>query len=151
MQTNIEKDLHDLVLPNPTIKRLFRKSLLFAIVLVLIIAAIISFFFGAQNKSTTSIQTVPTPQPQKNQPFGIYSLPTIPKKETYIIFMVGDSMTEELGEFGGQLNEFLNTLYHSTPGHQHIVIDNYATGSTKLLGLQESMTKKKINKDAVLD
>ena len=60
-------------------------------------------------------------------------------------------MTEALGPHGGKLNEFINTLYQSTPGHQRIVIDNYAKGSTNLLGLQDAMTQKTITGDAVLD
>jgi len=65
--------------------------------------------------------------------------------------MVGDSLTETLGPHGGKINEFINTLFQSTPGHQRIVIDNYAKGSTNILGLQEAMTQKTPVGDAVLD
>ncbi len=125
------------------------KLLLLAALLVLILAGNAAISFGTNNKLVPPVQITPTPK--KDEPFGIYSPPKIPKKEPYIIFMVGDSMTEELGEFGGQITESLNKLYLSTPGHQKIVIDNYATGSTNLLGLQKAMTEKKVNKDKVLD
>lgn len=81
----------------------------------------------------------------------MYTLPSIPKRDVYIIFMVGDSMTEALGPHGGKLNEFINTLFQSTPGHQRIVIDNYAKGATNILGLQDVMNTKLVVGNAVLD
>jgi len=60
-------------------------------------------------------------------------------------------MTEVLGPHGGKLNEDINTLYQSSPDHQRVVIDNYAKGSTNILGLQQAMTEKTIVGDSVLD
>jgi lysophospholipase L1-like esterase len=102
-------------------------------------------------KATNVVQSIPTPSPKIDIPFGTYTPPHIPKKEVSGIFMVGDSMTEVLGPHGGKLNEYINTLYQSTPGHQRIVIDNYAKGSTNLLGLQDVMKQKLVVGDAVLD
>jgi len=127
------------------------------IILVLVIVGITASFLGAKNNSVTlkpnkiTVQKSPNPTPKKDEPFGTYTSPKIPKKAVYIIFMVGDSMTESLGPHGGKLNEFINTLYQSTPGHQRIVIDNYAKGSTNILGLQDAMRQKTIVGDAVLD
>ena len=65
--------------------------------------------------------------------------------------MVGDSMTEALGPYGSKITETLNKLYGSTPGNQRIVVDNYATGSTNLFGLQDAMRQKKVHKEITLD
>ena len=80
-----------------------------------------------------------TPTPT---PFVTYHVPQIPKKDYYKIVMVGDSMTEVLGIHGGKLSEDLNTLYQSTPGHQKILIDNYAIGSKNISQLKDLMTTK---------
>jgi len=114
-------------------------------------------FLRAKNNSAIStlgktiVQKSPTPTPKKDEPFGIYTTPSIPNKAVYSIFMVGDSMTEALGPHGGKLNEFINTLYQSTPGHQRIVIDNYAKGATNILGLHDAMMQKEVVGDAMLD
>ena len=151
-------------MPEQISKRFSRKSIIIlvvvlTIVLIFTIAGIAAIFLGAKINSLTSkpnhitVQKfpTPTPTPKKDEPFGMYALPSIPKKDVYIIFMVGDSMTEALGPHGGKLNEFINTLYQSTPGHQRVVIDNYAKGSTNILGLQNVMTQKLVVGDAVLD
>jgi lysophospholipase L1-like esterase len=140
-------------------KRFSQKYLFFAF-LILLVAGSFLLFLGVQ-KNTPGLQAatqksptstpMPTPTPKKDGPFGKYESPKIPKKDVSIIFMVGDSMTEALGPHGGKLNEFINTLYKSTPGHQRIVIDNYAKGSTNILGLQEAMKQKMVVGDAVLD
>jgi lysophospholipase L1-like esterase len=142
-------------LKKQTGKRLTQKSFLitFILVLILVIAGVIAI----RNTSVTpkpSKVIVPkssTPTPKKDEPFGIYNAPKIPRKDVSIIFMVGDSMTEALGPHGGKLNEFINTLYKSTPGHQRIVIDNYAKGSTNILGLPDAMNQKTISGDGVLE
>jgi|SRR6185369_2773044 len=151
MEKSIEKEINDIVVPDPGRKRIYKKVIILTVLLIMLITGIFAVSFETKNKNETPPHITPTPTPEKDVPFGIYTPPRIPKKETYIIFMVGDSMTEILGEFGGQINETLNRLYNSTPGHQHIVIDNYATGSTNLLGLQEAMKVKKVNTDTVLD
>lgn len=125
--------------------------------MVILIAEIIIAFLGVRNSNPTpnlhkiTVLKSPTQTPTKDEPFGIYISPKIPKKDVSIIFMVGDSMTEALGPHGGKLNEFINTLYQSTPGHQKIVIDNYAKGSTNILGLSNAMAQKTISGDVVLD
>jgi lysophospholipase L1-like esterase len=143
-------ELQQQLLMGQTPKRLSQKSAIFAFVLILVIAGITAAIIGAKNNSTTLI-TAPTPTPKKDEPFGIYKSPKIPNKAVYSIVMVGDSMTETLGPHGGKFNEFINTLYQSTPGHQRIVIDNYAKGATNLLGLNDALRAKTIVGDAVLD
>lgn len=122
-------------------------------IILLLLALVIFSLISLRTKNKTISPTPPPPAQttKPDEPFGMYTPPVISKKDTYIIFMVGDSMTEELGEFGGQITEELNKDYESTPGHQRIVIDNYATGSTNLLGLPIAMTEKKVNKDKTLD
>jgi lysophospholipase L1-like esterase len=60
-------------------------------------------------------------------------------------------MTYALGIHGGKLSEQLNTLYKSTPGHQHIVIDNYAIGSKNILYLKTELTTSKTDSGETLN
>lgn len=121
------------------------KYIILLTILLLVLIGITTASFRTKNKQVT-------PQPiVHDESFGIYTPPHIPKKDIYSIVMVGDSMTEALGPHGGKLSELLNTLYQSKPGNQRIVIDNYATGSTNLLGLQEAMRQKKSLEDQTLD
>ena len=135
--------------------RRFSQRYIFFGLLILFVG--LSLFFTQANKphvpgkATNVVQSIPTPSPKIDIPFGTYTPPRIPKKEVSGIFMVGDSMTEVLGPHGGKLNEYINTLYQSTPGHQRIVIDNYAKGSTNMSGLQDMMKQKLVVGDAVLD
>lgn len=143
--------------PYKTPKRLSQKSIVVIICMLLVVVGITTALIGARNNSGTIkqnnniVQKTPIPTPKKDEPFGTYVSPKIPKKDVYIIFMVGDSMTEELGPYGGKIDEFINTLYQSTPGHKRIVIDNYAKGSTNILGLSDAMTQKTISGGVVLD
>jgi lysophospholipase L1-like esterase len=136
-------------------KRFSRKLIIFTAAAILVVLGIIAAVLETNKTDPKSnkiiVQNSPTPTPKKDEPFGIYTSPKIPKKDVYIIFMVGDSMTEALGPYGSKINESLNALYQSTPGNQRIVIDNYATGSTNLLGLQDAMKQKTKNSDNVLD
>lgn len=134
-------------------KQFRRKSILLALILIPILVGITSTFQNANNKNETRkiAHNSSTPIVKTDEHFGMYTPPKISKKDVYIIFMVGDSMTEELGPHGGKLNEFINTLYQSTPGNQRIVIDNYAKGSTNLLGLTEAMNQKITVGDKELD
>ncbi|HYM65128.1 MAG TPA: SGNH/GDSL hydrolase family protein [Candidatus Sulfotelmatobacter sp.] len=124
------------------------------VLIILMIVGICWVFLRAKTNTTTKSNNIVDQktytQTRKNDaPFGLYTSPKIPKKDVYSIVMVGDSMTEALGPHGGKLNEFINTLYQSTPGHQRIVIDNYAKGSTNILGLEEAMMKKTVSGDSV--
>lgn len=153
MESKIDQYSQQQLLPEKAPKRLSQKSITIAV--ILFIVGIIAVLLGTNNNKTPKpnnfvIQKTPTPTEKKDQPFGMYSNPKIPKKDVYSIVMVGDSMTEALGPYGGKLDEFINTLYQSTPGHQRIVIDNYAKGSTNILGLYDAMTKKTINGDSVV-
>jgi lysophospholipase L1-like esterase len=132
------------------VKRIVQERIIaICILLVLLVAA----FYFSPGKTNTIFQTIhiPTLTPIPEPPYGTYHAPTISKKDYYIIAMVGDSMTEVLGPHGGKLSELLNSLYQSTPGHQRIVIDNYAKGATNILGLQDAMKEKTIAGDSVLD
>lgn len=121
------------------------------LILVLSLAGIVADSFKTQNSKEKSNPIQKLLIPKKDEPFTTYTQPTIPKKDVYRVVMVGDSMTEILGPHGGKLSEQINTLYESTPGHQRILIDNYAQGSTNLLGLLESMNKKITNGDVTFD
>lgn len=135
-------------------KQLSQKPIIILLLLLSLLIGINTLFQEANKQNGTqriNLQHVPKPTSKEDEPFGTYSPPTIPKKEVYTIFLVGDSMTEVLGPHGGKLNEIINTLYQSTPGHQRIVIDNYAKGSTNLLGLADTLTQKITVGDRVLD
>lgn len=127
------------------------KERIVAICSIVILFIVILYFSPV--KTNTIFQTIhiPTSTPTPEPPFGVYHAPAIPKKDYYIIAMVGDSMTEALGPHGGKLSELLNSLYQSTPGHQRIVIDNYAKGSTNILGLPDAIQQKTVSGDSVFD
>lgn len=143
------QELQQEVLPEKAPKKLSNKLAFLIFVLILVIAA--NLFTKITTKNNNSGLTTPTPIPKKDLPFGKYTSPKITEKAVYKIVMVGDSMTEQLGPNGGKLNEYINTLYQSTPGNQRIVIDNYAKGATNILGLQDAMKQKMVVGDAVLD
>jgi lysophospholipase L1-like esterase len=135
-------------------KRKSHKLILATLVIIpLLLGATASFVKSPNNNipSPTIVQNSPTPLVNADKQPGDYTVPTIPKKDVYIIFMVGDSMTESLGPYGSKITETLNKLYGSTPGNQRIVIDNYAKGATNLLGLQDAMKKKTPVGDKTLD
>ena len=117
-------------------------------ILGIVLAGLIVKSHYAKPVTSTKIHTVSKAQvsitlsPVHDEPFGNYVQPTIGKKEVYRIDMVGDSMTHALGIHGGKLSEYLNMLYQSIPGHQHIIIDNYAIGSKNILDLHNQMTQK---------
>lgn len=99
---------------------------------------------------TPPTQTPYSPTPPTNEKFTTYKLPHIPKKDFYRIAMVGDSMTFALGVHGGKMSEYINNLYQSTPGHQRILIDNYAIGSKNILNLHDQMTMQRTVGDTTL-
>ncbi len=72
--------------------------------------------------------------------FRTYTLPKIEKKNTYTIFMVGDSMTLALGPHGGTFNQFINELYKKND--VYVLIDNYAKGSNNILSINDQLTQK---------
>jgi lysophospholipase L1-like esterase len=140
------------LIPNQTPKKFPKKLFISFFVILFVILGATSYYLGYNSTSApkTLVANAPTPTPI-DESFGAYTLPQIPKKDVYIIFMVGDSMTEALGPFGGKITDYLNELYESTPGNQRIVIDNYAKGSTNLLGLMYAMKQPATVGDKVLD
>jgi lysophospholipase L1-like esterase len=102
---------------------------------------IITGQYGAKKVQSSTIVAAPVPsEPEKEKPFTSYSSPEIKPKEAYFIVMVGDSMTHALGPRGGTFSEFINELYK--PLGKGVIIDNYAAGSTNILGLPEAMNKQ---------
>lgn len=118
-------------------------SLIFVeIVVAFLIAGFFIYVLHGKVPAKTAL-VIPSPTITSSPtPFATYTVPTIPKKDYYRIVMVGDSMTEALGIHGGKVSEDLNTLFHSTPGHQRILIDNYAKGGTNITQLNAQMTAK---------
>src|SRR5579872_5007324 len=110
-------------------------------IILILLSLVLLFLHNKLQPSSSSKKQLPTP-PITQEPFSTYTLPKIPSKAFYRIVMVGDSMTEVLGIHGGKLSEDLNTLYQSTPGHQRILIDNYAKGSTNIEELSSELTRK---------
>lgn len=129
-------------------KQLQERVLAFCIILIFFVLGV--HFFATKTNTILQGVHIPTPTPTHEPPFGTYKVPTIPKKDFYTIAMVGDSMTNALGPHGGKLSEQLNSLYQSTPGHQHILIDNYAQGGTNILEMFDQMNKKITMGDVVL-
>ncbi len=142
-------------------KKVFRffcfKPLVVFIIVLVIVTVLLLYLLQIKKQGVLSIATQITQQPSPTisspapSSFGTYVQPHIPNKSSYRIAMVGDSMTAALGIYGGKLSEYLNTLFHSTPGHQRIIVDNYAIGSTNILDLQKQMSSKLTVGDVTLD
>ena len=94
-------------------------------------------------------KSTPTLIPKKDEPFGKYDAPKIGDKRVYTIVMLGDSMTHALGPHGGEFSERINEQY-KPQGHE-VIIDNYASGSTNILSLQEAYTEKTKSWDVIFD
>lgn len=125
---------------------LMRKG--YILVCVVIIFAGVMFLYKEtqRNHSIKSILTrtnskpIPTPTPFK---FTTYKAPKIERKQVYKIAMIGDSMTAALGPHGGEVSEYINSLYKkNTTDPQRIIIDNYA-GSSNILAVNEQLSKRK--------
>lgn len=86
-----------------------------------------------------SAKTLSSPSPSPFV-FRTYTAPKIEKKNTYTIFMIGDSMTLALGPRGGTFNQYINELYKKD--NIGILVDNYAKGSSNILSVNEELTKK---------
>jgi len=93
---------------------------------------------GTSTARKIHITLTPTPTPFI---FRSYIAPTIENKQVYKIVMIGDSMTAALGPHGDNLSDLLNTMYQSTPGHQRIIIDNFAK-SSNILAVDDELYKK---------
>lgn len=89
--------------------------------------------------SLNSRQSISSPTPSPFV-FRTYTPPKIGKKNTYTIFMIGDSMTHALGPHGGTFSQFINGLYQKDG--IGILIDNYAVGSTNILSVNDELTIK---------
>lgn len=115
--------------------------------LLLIMAATVGTYYLLKPKTqtqkpTNSQQTspvLPTPSPTPFV-FRTYTPPKIERRNTYTIFMIGDSMTLALGPHGGTFNQFINELYKKD--NIYVLIDNYAKGSTNILSVNDELTQK---------
>ena len=72
--------------------------------------------------------------------FRTYTAPIIEKKNTYTIFMIGDSMTHALGPHGGTFDQYINELYKKD--NIGILVDNYAVAAINILSVNDVLTKK---------
>ena len=106
-----------------------------ALILFVLLALVI---FGA-NKLKDS-KPVAQPSVQNEEVFNPYpyKIPPIPNKRSYLTLLVGDSMTQLLGENAPKLRERLLELY---PGHEFVNY-NYGFGATNLLSLEERLSKE---------
>jgi len=111
---------------------------------LLIIVVSLGAYYLVKPKTQTqkpvhSRQALPSPSPTPFV-FRTYIAPKIEKKNTYTIFMIGDSMTLALGPYGGTFNKFLNELYKKD--NIYVLIDNYAKGSSNILSVNDELTQK---------
>jgi hypothetical protein len=105
------------------------KYLILFSVLLLIIGSVVLFLFFNREKPNNPIVEV------KNvNPFP-YQKPTIPKKRSYITFLVGDSMLGSLGKSANKLRLDLISLY---PDNEFVNY-NYGFGSTNILSVPERL------------
>lgn len=87
----------------------------------------------------TEPSPIPSPSPS---PFSTYLAPKLPIKNSYAVFLVGDSMTVALGPHPSRLSQRLNDAFPDAS----FIVDNYAVGSMNILSLEDLLTK-----DVVLD
>ncbi len=80
------------------------------------------------------VLATPTPSPT---PFGRYTVPIIPARDHYAIFLVGDSMTDALGPHPSQLSLRMNQRYPE----KSFIIDNYSLGAQNVLNLPGLLSK----------
>jgi hypothetical protein len=95
------------------------------------------------------VKNIPTPTKAPSPTpfvFTTYSAPKIESKPYYRIAMIGDSMTAALGPHGGELADYMNSLYKKTKADpQRIIIDNYAKSSNLQAVKHELYEKTSIN------
>ncbi|MCJ7713425.1 SGNH/GDSL hydrolase family protein [Candidatus Bathyarchaeota archaeon] len=99
------------------------------------------FFFYDQSKLTVPViknlvtQNIPTLVPFNPFP---YQWPTIPKKNSFVTVLVGDSMVKALGRNANQLRLDLIKYY---PGHEFVNY-NYGFGATNILSLPKRVNEQ---------
>lgn len=87
------------------------------------------------------IAPLPTPAPTPYR-FTQFTVPTIPKKDHYTIFFVGDSMTEGLGPHPSRFSDLINAAYPNTS----FITDNYSVGGHNVTTLPDLLnTPKEFN------
>lgn len=88
---------------------------------------------------TKKVQFSPPTIPEiaKSNPFP-YKIPPVPNKRSYLTVLVGDSITESLGENADGLRKSLIKLY---PDNEFVNY-NYGFGSTNILSLTDRLTKE---------
>jgi hypothetical protein len=115
---------------------------------ILLVILVIIFTKNPIKQQSSVMQTTPTPTlvPATPTPFVFtkYSPPKIEKKPIYKIAMIADSMTAALGPHGGELADYMNSLY-KTSDQQRIIIDNYAKSSNLQAVKHELYEKTSIN------
>lgn len=106
----------------------------------LVLLGLVLFSYD-QTRSTVPViknlvtKIIPTPVPFNPFP---YQWPAIPKKDSYVTVLVGDSMVKALGRNANQLRLDLINYY---PGHEFVNY-NYGFGSTNILSLSERVNEQ---------
>ncbi len=118
-------------------------SIIIIICLLLVFVITHNLIKSKTQNPVNSRQALSSPSPSPSPTpfvFRTYTAPKIEKKNTYTIFMIGDSLTLALGSHGGTFNQFLNELYKKD--NVYVLIDNYAKGSTNILSVNDELTQK---------
>lgn len=102
------------------------------IVAILVFISLVGLYFrfGQPEPLLPGLEPLPDATPTPT-PFTRYTRPALPKKDSYTIFLVGDSMTEALGPHPFQLSRRLNDEY----SEKSFIVDNYSMGSTNIFAL----------------
>lgn len=103
------------------------------------VLTIVIFFLSALVGALIAFTTDQTQEAPKNSSARISATPTITPtpspKDTYIIYLVGDSMTHALGPYGGQFNQYIHESYPD----KHFQIQNYGKANQNILSLEERL------------
>lgn len=106
----------------------FSRKILFLSILILLLGLAIYFFVSSK---------VEKQSPAAPQIINVGGLPKVKYPQDYTIVLLGDSMTETLGN-SVELKEFLSSHY---PGKTFEVL-NYGFGATNILSVMDRITKE---------
>lgn len=130
------------------LKSLFHKYLILPwIFLLLVFIFFANLIFPFLPKPTSENVTLPLPFVAPTPtPFLTYTPPTVPKKESYTIFLLGDSMTAALGKHSDLLSDYLKAIYPGTVWG----LFNYSSPSTSILTLNDRLNLPTSNFDQTM-
>lgn len=122
--------------------RIYNKKLLFLLVALIILPSVLYFAFGGSEpmNSITEVRNVNIRRFEQNDKLQArvvsYNAPDLPKKDSYTIILLGDSMVDAFGPNLDSLREHLEDFYPNT----QFGLFNYGFAATTLETLMDRLT-----------